>query len=90
MINIDDATKENIKKHNPNWPQISDHPYRTLIVRGLGSRKTNFLFNFINDQLDIDKIYLYANDPYEAEYQLLITKRGSTSLRYFNDSKAFI
>ena len=26
MINFDDVTKENIKKHNPNWPQIPDHP----------------------------------------------------------------
>ena len=22
MINFDDVTDENIKKHNPNWPQI--------------------------------------------------------------------
>ena len=22
MINFDDVTKENIKEHNPNWPQI--------------------------------------------------------------------
>ena len=28
----DDATQENIKKHNPNWPQIPDHSYRILIV----------------------------------------------------------
>ena len=27
MINFDDVTKENIKQHNPNWPQIPDHPY---------------------------------------------------------------
>ena len=20
--------KKNIKEHNPNWPEISDHPYR--------------------------------------------------------------
>ena len=26
MINNDDVTKENIKEHNPNWPQIFDHP----------------------------------------------------------------
>ena len=24
-INFDDDTKENIKEHNPNWPQIPDH-----------------------------------------------------------------
>ena len=31
MINFDDAKKENIKEHNPNWPQIPDHP---LIIEG--------------------------------------------------------
>ena len=24
-INFDDITKENIKRHNPNWPQIPVH-----------------------------------------------------------------
>ena len=24
MINFDDVTKENIKQHNPSWPQIPD------------------------------------------------------------------
>ena len=28
MLNFDNVTKENIKEHNPNWPQISDQPYR--------------------------------------------------------------
>ena len=32
MVNIDDATGKSRKKHNPNWPPISDHPYKTLIV----------------------------------------------------------
>ena len=56
MINFDDATKENIKEHNPNWPQIPDHPFRMLINGGSGSRKTNSLLNLINRQSDIDKI----------------------------------
>ena len=34
MINFDDVTKENIKEHNPNWPQIPDLPYRILIIGG--------------------------------------------------------
>ena len=46
--------------------------------------------NLINNQPDIDKIYLYAKDPYEAKYQLLINKRESTGLNLFNDLKAFI
>ena len=29
----------------------------------------------MNHQPDIDKIYLYANDPYKGKYQYLITKR---------------
>ena len=32
MINFDDFTKENIKKHNGNWPEIPDYPYRILII----------------------------------------------------------
>ena len=32
MINSDDITKENIKEHNANWPQIPNHPYRILIT----------------------------------------------------------
>ena len=57
MINFDDVTKENIKEHNPNWPQISDHPYRILMIGGSGSGKTNSLFNLIKHQPDIEKIY---------------------------------
>ena len=34
--------------------------------------------------------FLYAKDLYVEKYQLLINKRDSTSLKYFNDSKAFI
>ena len=68
MINFDDATKENIKEFNPNWPQIPDHPYKLLIIRGPASGKTNSLFNLIKQQSDIDKIYLYAKDPYEINF----------------------
>ena len=38
-----DVTKENIKEHNPNWPQIPDNPYRTLIIGNSGSGKINSL-----------------------------------------------
>ena len=67
MINFDDVTKENIKEKNSNWPQISDHPYRILIIGGSGSRETNSLFNLISQQLDADKIYSYAKDPFRKE-----------------------
>ena len=49
--------KENIKEHNPNWPQNPDHPYRILKIPGSGSGKTISLFNLTNQQLDIEKIY---------------------------------
>ena len=38
----------------------------------------------------MNEIYLYAKDPDEAKYQLLINKRESTGLKHLNDSKAFI
>ena len=37
MINLDDFTKENIKEHNPNQPQIPDHPNKILITGDFGS-----------------------------------------------------
>ena len=54
------------------------------------SGKINASLSLINNQPDVDKIYFYAKDPYEAEYQLLINKRESTGLKHFNDPKAFI
>ena len=51
--------------------------------------KTNALLNLINHETHIDKMYLYAKDPYEAQYQLLIDKIESTDLKYLNDSKPF-
>ena len=90
MFNFRYITKEDMKKHNPNWPKISEHPYRILTVEGSGSAKTNALLNLIYREPDIDKIYLYGKDPYQAKYQLLIYKRGSPGLKYLNDSKAFI
>ena len=36
------------------------------------------------------KKILYAKDPYEAKYHLLINKRENTGLKYLNESKAFI
>ena len=69
--------------------QIPGHPSRILIIGGSGPRKTNSLFNLISHQTDIDNIYLYANDPCKAKYQLLINKRKSTGLNNLNDSKAF-
>ena len=90
MINFYEYTNENNRKHNPNWPYIADHPYRISIIGGSGPGKTNALLNLINNQPDIDKIHLYAKDPYEDKYQFLINKREKTGLKNFNDPKAFI
>ena len=84
---FDYITKEGIKGHNPNWPQIPEHPYRILIVGGSGSEETNAL---LDHEPDIDKFSLYAKDSYEAKYQSLINKRETTGIKYLVDSKAFI
>ena len=90
MINFDDYANENKLEHNLKWPYIPDHPYRILIIGGSGSGKTNALLNLINNQPDIDKIYLYAKDLYEAKYQHIINKRGKVGIDHFNDPKAFM
>ena len=90
MFKFDCIAKEDIKEDNPNWLEIPDHSYRILITRGSGSEKTNTLLNLINHGADIDNIYLYAKDPSNTKYQLLINKRGSTGLKYLNNPKAFI
>ena len=53
-------------------------------------RLKNSLLNLINHEPDIDEINLYAKDPFEGKYQLLINKIESTGMKYLNDSKAFI
>ena len=39
------------------------------------------LLNLIYPEPGINKIYLYAKDPKEAKYQLLLNKRESTELK---------
>ena len=89
MINFDDYVNENKTKHNKNWPYTPDHPYRILIIGGSGSGKTNVLLNLIDNQPDIDKIYLYVKDLYEAKYQYLINIREKVGIDHFDDPKAF-
>ena len=48
----------------------------------------NVLLNLIENQPDIDKIYFYAKDPYDAKHQYLINNREKVGLKRFNDSKA--
>ena len=42
MINFYEVKKEDIKEHNPNWPEISDHLYMVLIIGDSGSGQTFF------------------------------------------------
>ena len=90
MINLDNYATENKTKRNKNWLYIPDHPYRILIIGGSGSGKTNLLLNLIENQPDIDKIYLYIKDPYESKYQYLTNKREGAGINHFNDPKTFI
>ena len=83
-------TQIQAKQHNLKWSYIPDHPYRILIIGGSGSVKTNALLDLINNQPDINKIYLYAKDQYQAKYQFLINKRKCVGLKRFNDPKVFI
>ena len=54
-------------------------------------RKNKYaLLKLINNQPDIDKIYLYAKDLYEAKYQYLTNKREKVGLKYYNDFKVFM
>ena len=69
---------------------IPDHPCRVLIIGGSGSGKTNTLLHLINEQKDIDKIYLYAKDLSKSKYEYLIKNRENTGIKHLNDSKAFI
>ena len=90
MINFDDYVNEDKTEHNKNWPYIPDHPYRILIIGGSGSGKTNVLLNLVENQPEIDKIYLYVKDSHEAKYQYLINKREGVGIDHFKDPKAFI
>ena len=86
MTNVDSIVSENNKNHNKKWLYIPDHPYRILMISGSGSGKTNTLLNLINEQRDIDKIYLYAKDLSGSKYEYLIKK----GIKHENDSNAFI
>ena len=90
MMNFDNNVNENKATHNKNWPYIPDHPYRILIIGGLGSGKTNLLLNLIENRPDIDKIHLHATEADEEKYQSLINKREGVGIDHFNDPKSLI
>ena len=48
------------------------------------------MLNLINEQKDIDNIYLHAKDLSESKYEYLIKSRENAGIKHLNDSKAFI
>ena len=82
MINLDSITNKNNKKHNEKWPYIPDHSFRIIIIGGSGSGKTNALINLINEQNNIDKIYLHVRDLFESKYEYLIKKREDLGIKH--------
>ena len=63
---------------------------QNLTIGGSGSGKTNALHNLINEQDDIDKIYLYAKDLSKPKYEYLIKKREDVGIKHVNNPNAFI
>ena len=90
MINLDSIINENNKNHNEKWPYIPDHPYRIIIIGGSESGKTNALINIINEENDIDKMYLYARDLSQPKYEYLSKKRDDAGIKHLNNPNAFI
>ena len=90
IINLHSITNKNNREHNEKWPFIPDHLYRIMIIGGSGSGKTNALLNLINEQKDIDKMYLYAKDLSELKYEFLIENHRNAGINHLNDPNAFI
>ena len=53
-------------------------------------RKNKFSLRLINNQPDIDQIYLYATDSCESKYQYLVNKYEKVGSKHYDDHKAFI
>ena len=47
-------------------------------------------YQFNRKRTRIDKLYLYAKDPYALKYQYLISKREFVGINHFNDPKNLI
>ena len=87
---LDSITNKNNKEHNKKWPYIPDYLDRILIIGGSGSGKANALINLINEQNDIDKIYLNAKDLSKPKYDILVKNHENVGIKHLNDQNAFI
>ena len=90
MINFDGIANEKNKECNEKGPYIADHPYRIMIIGGSGSGKTNALFNLVNEENNIDKIFLYAKGLSEPKYEFLIKMQENAGIKHLSDRNAFI
>ena len=86
MINFVEVTGENMQEHNPLWMQIPDHLYNK---RWLWIRKINEILDLINQQSDIDIIFLYTKDLHESKYHYL-KKCEDVGVKHFKYPKIFI
>ena len=48
------------------------------------------MLNLINEQDNVDKIYLYVKDLSEPKNEYLIKNRENSGIKHLNDTKAFI
>ena len=89
MINFHDLKK---RKHQITWPKLAANFWsamQSINNWAFESGKANLLFNLISHHHDIDKIYLYAKNPYETKNQSLINNKQSTDLQHLSDSRSF-
>ena len=61
-----------------------------MVTGGSGSGKANALLNLIKEQGDINRIFLYAKDLSEPNYEFLIKKIEDAGAKHLNDLNAFI
>ena len=93
MLNLDNIVSnknENKDTTGSSSSELSNWPFRMLIIGPSGSGKTNTLLHLINNLHPIDKIYLYAKDINEPKYEYLINKREQAGIKNLNDPHVFI
>ena len=93
MLNLDNIVSnknENKDTAGSSSSERNNWPFRMLIIGPSVSSKTHTLLHLINNLYPIDKIYLYAKDINEPNYEYLINKREQAEIKNLNDPHAFI